>query len=727
MMTVSSKPDPARRPLSRRRMLALLGWTAAGITAIASTGASAFPVLPYRKPSTTVEAAGWVSLRPDGMYELWSPRAEMGQGIAIGLRQIVADELETDPARVRCLSPDTALIAPARATVGSDSLKDYGPLVAQAAATLAVAVRRIAARHLGSTPDAVSLSGDRAVGPNGTAVALAALAADGPVLVDGETEAAVAPRFARADAAARHVGRPVPTDRIDTIVTADAPLYADDIRLPGMVYGAMIRPDGVDGVVEAVDDSACRAIPGYIGLIEVDGTYGLLAERRWALARAMAAVSVKETHDETVSTRSVMAAIDIDAGLDGGRLEHVPHGGAVDEDTAFDVDLRLDVPLAAHAAMEPRTAVARFTGDGGLELWTGTQDAFFVRNTVADDLGLDDEKVIVHNMRIGGAFGGRTLCFQELDAARLARAAGRPVHVQWSRRDEFRAAFHRPPSSHRIRASLDENGRIATWWHAFRSGHVIFTSAALGPVLRFATSFVADMGVARGSTPPYAAGTTRVEFEDVRLPVMTGPWRGLNAGPNCWAIETAIDQLARHAGQDPLDFRLANLPPEKARLADVLQRVAAMAGWRSRAASPGRSFGLACGVYKEMSYAAVVAEVDLSATPVKVVRLWCAHDCGLVVNPDQVRAQIEGNLVWGIGMALKEELVIEDGRIVAESHADYEMVRYSDVPALEIDLIDSTAAPTGAGETAIVAATAAVTNAIAAATGRPVTRLPYRG
>ena len=165
-------------------------------------------------------------------------------------------------------------------------------------------------------------------------------------------------------------------------------------------------------------------------------------------------------------------------------------------------------------------------------MWTGTQDPFFVRDSLADAFGLGRDKVVVHGMRMGGGFGARTIVAAEMEAARLAKLCGRPVKVQWSRSDEFRAGFHRPPSSHRIRLSADAAGRITNWHHAFRSGHIIFTSAAMGPGLQFATSFVADPGVARGSIPPYAADATRVEFEDVRLPVKTGPWRGLGAAAN---------------------------------------------------------------------------------------------------------------------------------------------------------------------------------------------------
>ena len=230
---------------------------------------------------------------------------------------------------------------------------------------------------------------------------------------------------------------------------------------------------------------------------------------------------------------------------------------------------------------------------------------------------------------------------------------------------------------------------------------------------------------ARGSTPPYAAGQLRVEFDDVRLPVMTGPWRGLGAAGNCWAIETAIDALARKSGADPIDFRLRNLPAGHRRLAETLRRVAAMARWNDRRRDGKVGYGVASGIYKEMSYAAAIARVERTGSGIRVSHMWCAHDCGRIVNPDQVRAQIEGNLVWGLGMALGERLDIADGRISAETFIDYAIPRFSDVPRIDVALIEGSSIPTGAGETAIACATAAITNAIGDLDGESVVALPW--
>lgn len=713
--------------LSRRRFLEALGWSAAGIT-VAAGGVGTFvprSVLPHRGAPTPADASAWLSLRPDGTIEILSPRAEIGQGIATAFRQIVAEETGLPFERIGFVHPRTDRLPPARATVGSDSIKDFAPLLARAAASLATTLRQLGAVRLDVPAGTVRLEDGVVVSGDGRRVPLGALAWSPLVLGAADIRGARARSFDRAISRAL-VGTSPEPDGLRALVTGSASLFADDMRLPGMVFGTALRAPRLGAELMAVDDGPARGVAGYLGLHRDGAFAGIVAESRGALERALLLLRASWSDRSPVTQASLDRAIDIDEALARGGLEHTPREDSIGAEGPFSISLRLDVPMAAHAAMEPRCAVARFEA-GRLEVWTGSQDVTFAQRVLADELGLDAEAVVVHGCRVGGGFGGRTIPTVELEAARLARLVGRPVKVQWTRADEFREAFYRPPSSHRILARLTPDGRIRDWHHAFRSGHVIFTSAAMGPLLQRATSFVGDPGVARGAIPPYAAARIRVEFEDVRLLVHTGPWRGLGAAPNVWAIETAIDALSRAAGRDPVAFRLANLPPEQARLRRVLERVAAVADWSSRRSTDEVGYGVACGIYKDMSYAAVVAEVALDGEAPRVRHLWCAHDCGLVVNPDGVRAQIEGNLVWSVGMALHERLGLADGHVSATSYGDYTLPRYSDVPGMTVELVDEGDPPSGAGETAIVAGTAAITNAIAAATGRVVTRLPFEG
>lgn len=666
--------------VSRRRLFSYGARIAAGITVFVAAPACAFiplPALPTRGMPPAEARVAWLRLLPDGRVRLYLPRQEMGQGITIALRQIVAEELDWELDRVEAVLSATADIQPVRSTVGSDSLKEFTEPVARAAALLRDHLRS------GDSRTEIVDSGQ-------------------PVMLRS-----LQPGINR-----RSIGTSQPTAQIADIVTG-RPLYAGDIQLPGMIFGLVLPADA----------SATVESPVWQVMLS-DGRGGLLCDAPGPLHAQAAQI-------DRATAQRPMPALDIDvAQARGRRLEHRLRGDSVDVDAAWTLDRRYDIPFAAHAQLEPRAAVARWhaQGDMRLEIWTGTQDAFFVRETLARHFGLSASQVLVHSCRIGGGFGSRTIVRQELEAALLAQTAGRPVKVQWTRADEFVSGFHRPASSHRIRARLDSAGRITDWWHGFCSGHVIFTSAAMPRWMQAITSFVKDPGVARGALPPYLAGKMRVEFSDIRLPVDTGPWRGLGAGPNGYAIESAIDELAALAGQDPLHFRLVNLDPQQARLKACLEQVAILSGWSERPRSgAGFGRGIACGIYKDSSYAAVVADVGIAADgAARVQRLYCAHDCGLVVNPDQVRAQIEGNLVWGIGTVLTEALPIEAGRVAAYTFADYPIPIMDAMPAIDIALLEPPGIPpSGAGETAMVGL-AAIGNAIAAATGPYVTTLPYR-
>jgi isoquinoline 1-oxidoreductase subunit beta len=689
-------------PALRRR--SLLHAAAAGVT-VTFLGGCALPVIPKRPTPDAASAMGWIRFS-GGRYTLYLPRAEMGQNILTALKQVACEELGVGWDQVDAILPGSHQVARVRATVGSESIKDFAVPLAQACATLRDALAA------GAPPGELKTA-ERPV------AALRSMSTDRRSL--------------------RHVGQRVPVEQGRAIVMGE-PLFAADIQRPGLVHGRVLRAPVSPELRSrpgALDEPAARAVPGFVAVVrdarlllgESVGI-GIVARTPGALDRIERALAVQWQVDGAFEQADVDDKIDIDRQLEGNpRRANRIHNDPVETRGRWDLDLRLDVPLAAHAPLEPRAAVAEFSASGQLDLWVGTQDVYYQRDVVAKRLGLDEQRVVVHGQRVGGAFGGKTICTVELEAALLALAAQAPVKVQWTRAQEFRQAFHRPPSSHRIRARL-KDGRIDQWWHSFVSSHILFTNAVLPPWLQRITDVIGDDGVARGAALPYRVAARRTEFDVVRLPVFTGPWRGLGAGPNGFAIESAVDECALLAGIDPVRFRLDHAADP--RLARVLERAAAAAGWVATApqgAAQGSGYrvgrGVACGIYKAMSYAAVVADVEVDTDGrVKVTRLVCAHDCGRVINPDQVRAQCEGNLVWGVGMALFEHLAVAGSQVAAASFADAPIPRIDDVPPMHIEWVDEGDAPTGAGETAIVAASASVANAIRNATGVRVQRLP---
>ncbi|MEM7017132.1 MAG: molybdopterin cofactor-binding domain-containing protein [Pseudomonadota bacterium] len=681
----------------KRRAFLMSAGAALGVGLTVTFAVScSLPVIPKRPEPKAQDGLGWIRFI-GGQYTLFLPRVEMGQNIATAMKQVACDELGVSWEQVTLTLPSTQDTERVRATVGSESIKDFTLPLAQACATLRGAIA--AGQTVGElTAKEYPINQLRVFQGN-----------------------------------RRYVGQPAVLEQVDDIVYGQ-PLYAADIRRPGMLFGRVLRapvsPE-LTSQLSSLDETAARVVPGFVALIQdkllkqgkSEGV-GIVAETPHSLAQVALALNPQWRTDEQFEQADIDQAIDIDRRLQQGSLSYQVMGDTMDNDADWDVDLRFDIPLAAHAPIEPRAAVAEFGADGSLQLWVGAQDIFYQRDVMAKYFGLDTSKVTVHSQRVGGAFGGKTICTVEMEAAVLARAAEKPVKVQWTREQEFQYGFFRPPSSHRIRARL-RDGRLDQWWHAFASSHILFTNAAMPEWLQWFTDFIGDPGVERGSQLNYRANRRRVEFDLVRLPVFTGPWRGLGAGPNYLAIESAIDECARQAAIDPITFRLQHI--EDVRLARVLSAVADTAPEKARLEAPDKRHGrgVACGIYKAMSYAAVMAEVEVDAKgQVQVTRVVCAHDCGQVINPDQVRAQCEGNLMWGIGMIFTDGLSVEASKVSAMQFSDAPIPRMPDAPMIETILIDEDELPTGAGETVIVGAAGAIANAIRDATGVRLTRFP---
>lgn len=724
--------------MNRRDFLRSLGWSAAGITVTFAAGCAPMPPIPKRPLPQAAEGLAWIQLGSDGRFSLIAPRHELGQNILTALKQIAAEELGVDLALIDARVHDTDEIPIVRATVGSESIKAFALPLARAAATLRESIVERAAAQLQLAKDAVRILPSGIAVGDGREIAFARIVGESPAVLADAAPDVVLRSFAAGEK--RVVGKAARLHEVDEIVTGQA-LFVADVRLPDMLHGAILRPPThalLGGRLVSLDERAAKAIPGFFAVVrEKVGErelVGAVAANPWSLRKVVAALAPQWTTQGSFDGDTIDRLVDVDQALAKGGLRHSLAAATVVDEGRWDVDLRIDLPLAAHAAIEPRAAVARFDSERKprLELWAGSQSAFYVRDYVAWAMDLAKDDVLVHSRRVGGGFGARATCTVELEAALLSRAAGRPVKVQWSRPEEFQQSYHRPPFAHRLRIRLGPGGKMTDWHHAFLSSHIIFTNALLPPWMQALTDFVGDQGVARGALAPYAVTRKRIEFDARPLPVYTGPWRGLGAGPNGLAIETAVDEAARVAGRDPLAFRLAHLPDEHVRLKRCLEAVARLATWRGaeipRAVGDTRTAqGLACGIYNESSYVAVIAEaeVDSASGQVRLLHLFAAHDCGQVINPDQVRAQVEGNLVWGIGMVLKERLAIENSQIKERYFGEYSLPSIRDVPPMTIELIaDGRDPPSGAGETAIVAAAGAIGNALSRALERRITRFP---
>lgn len=722
-----------RRGVTRRRVLIGGGLAIGGIIALVSS-CSLIPPIPSSAESTDEDAVSWVRLRPDGRFEFLNPRQEMGQQVATGLRQIVAEELGMPPGSIRIVQPNTNQIPPTRRTAGSDSIRLWAMPLAKASAALHLALVRRAALRLGVAAGDLRATAEGFSAGAGKSVTYKQLGGAGPALISASEVRAARPKSLRPGTPKRWVGKSTKPDEHRNIVTGTT-TYARDVRIKNLAYGHVFRPPVPDADLKKVSAGKAASLPGYVGLVVEkadailgNGAFvGVVAETPFQLEAIIEAVKVTWSHASPIQQKDIDRMIDVDRALKGLGLEHTLVAGDVRMKGKWDVDARIDFPFAAHGPMEPRSATA-LVKDGRVTIWTGTQDAFFVRLVVARVLGLAEAKVEVRCQRSGGAFGGRTLIYAEPEAARLAAKTGRPVKVQWSRTEEFRNSFSRPPTSQRVRARLTGDGRIADWSHAIVSGPILYPSVIPSwtyPVIDLLT----DKGVSRSAASPYKAARANTSFSDIRLPIHTGPWRSLGAAANVFAIEMAVSELARIARRDPLAFRLANMAADQTRLASTLKHVARMAKWGKVVPSAGsrRARGIACGIYKG-AYISFVADVRVGAAgAIKVEHVYCAADCGLVINPDLVRAQIEGCIVWGLGMTLSEGFDIEDGAPAPENFDTYEMPRITQIPAMSIELIGAGEnSPTGMGETGMVAIGAAIASAVVEVTGKPVRRLPIR-
>ncbi len=653
---------------------------------VAIGGCSLIPPIPARPGVDTESARGWISFA-EGRYRFILPRAEMGQGIEIALQQVICAELGIGLRELETVYHQSSGSPPSRATVGSESVQDFAIPIAQAAASLR---------------DAVESGGN--IGQ--------------VTVVEREIDSL---RFWRDTS---FIGGS-PNDETHAKLTKGALPFTADVAVAGMVFGRVLRAPAsleLKSIPSRYNLEAAQSVSGFIDVLDDDALtlgksvgLGILAASNDALNDIERVLSVEWSVEEKILNLEDHE-VDVD--------RHFPE--FPDGDGAL--DLRFDIKAAPHNPIEPRSALADMQGDR-LHIWTGSQDIFYVRDTISRNLGWEAERILVHSMRIGGAFGGKTICNVEWEAARLATHSGKPVQVQWTRAQELANAFHRPPVSYRIQAAMVD-GEISSWTQRIASSHILLTNAVLPDWLQgIAGTFIDDAGVTRGSVPPYKTRDFETDVQMCRLGFHTGPWRGLGAGPNATAIESALDELCIANGTDPLSFRVKNATDE--RLSRVCDSVGTLSNGKTRKAysvmGKRYGYGMAAGIYKGKSYAAAVAEVSVdSSGNVKVEHIWCTHDCGKVINPDRVKAQIEGNIAWGVGLVLRDTLSTRNGAVQSRSFFDCPIPRMSEMPSIEIELVEPDENPTGAGETMIVAAPGAIANAIRNATGMRPTQFPVQ-
>ena len=674
--------------------------------------------------------ARWLRVHRDGSVTVYSGKVEIGQVILTALAQIAAEELGIAPTRIRVVAADTDASPDEGVTSGSLSIQDSGAALRRACAQARSLLLERAAARLGVSTADLRVE-DGAVQARGRSTSFWECADDS--LFDCEIDETLA---LKSPGAYRLVGKSAPRlDLPDKI--AGRPRFIQDMAPPGMLYGRAVRPPHGFAALTSLDDGKVKAIPGVVAVVRDGAFVGVIAEREEV------AISARRALRRAASWKDAdPLPQDIHAWLKAHAVEHRVISEKADAEAQSRATKTLEAsytkPYISHAPIGPSCAIAQFQG-GKLLVWSHSQGIFNLRRDLATALGMREGAIVVRHVEGSGCYGHNGADDVALDAALLARATGgRPVQVQWMRDDEFAWAPCGPAMALTLRASLASDGGIVDWRHELWSnGHSARPGRSDNPALvaawhlarpfkrPAAINMPLPAGAAdRNAVPLYDFPSQRVVNHYVReMPVRTSALRSLGAYANVFAIESFMDELADAAGLDPVEFRLRHLKDERART--VVEAAAQCANWTGWTPAEGRGHGIGFAKYKNLgAYCAVVAEVEVD-NEVRVKRLVLAVDVGLVINPDGVINQIEGGAIQSTSWTLKEQVKLDARGITSLGWEEYPVLKFSEVPAVEVELIDRPELPSvGAGEAAQGPTGAAIANAVAHALGLRVRELP---
>jgi isoquinoline 1-oxidoreductase len=649
--------------------------------------------------NTPQEIGAWLHIGEDGAVTVYTGKVEIGQNVRTSLAQAVAEELRCPVGDIRMVMADTAKVPYDAGTFGSGSTPRMFPQLGRAAAAAREVLLDLAADEAKADRGSLTVADGKVSGPGGKPSFTFGQLTKGKKLTKTVGQAATTPADKWTVA-----GTSVPKADGRAYVTG-AHQYCSDIRREGMLFGKVLRPAAIKATLASIDAKAAEAMPGVT--VVRDGDFvGAVAPTAHAAAEAVAAIKAEWKTVPQVSSEELFKHLKETArggggggfggggGRGGGNQGSVEAGLKAADKT---VQATYTVAYIAHVPLEPRAAVAEWA-DGKLTVWTGTQTPFRVRDNLASTFKIPPDRVRVVVPDMGSGYGGKHNAETPVEAARLAKAAGKPVKLVWTREEEFTWAYFRPAGVIEIHAGAKADGTLTAWeFHNYNSG-----GSAIGT--------------------PYAVPNRKIEFHSTDAPLRQGSYRALAATANCFARESAMDELAHAVGLDPLEFRLKNLKDD--RLRAVLEAAAKRFGWGKEKPAAGRGFGIAGGTEKG-SYVASCAEVEVGKGQVRVVRAVTAFECGAVVNPDHLTNQVEGAVVMGLGGALFEHIDFKDGKVLNANLTDYRVPRFKDAPLLETVLVDrKDLQSAGAGETPIVAIAPAVGSAIFRATGTRLRSMP---
>lgn len=643
------------------------------------------------------DIGAWLHIGEDGAVTAFTGKVECGQNARTLLTQVVAEELRVTPAVIKMVMADTALTPFDAGTFGSRTTPTMAPQLRQAAVAARERLLDLAAETWKANRATLQIADGKITDPH------ARKTLDFGALTKGRkwTEAIRADVAVTPPAQWKIEGTSVPKVNGRDIVTGKHQ-YTTDVRRPGMLTGKILRPAALNATLTSADITRAQAIPGVT--VVRDGEFvGVAAPDASAASRALEAIKAEWKTTPQSSSKELFEVLKKPIEEDGRQRRDSGFTQGTIEEGMAQAEAKLQqtytVAYIAHAPLEPRAAVAEWNEDK-LTVWTGTQRPFGVRGELAQAFGIPEERIRVIVPDTGSGYGGKHTGEAAIEAARLAKAAGKPVKLVWTREEEFTWAYFRPAGVIEVSGGARKDGTLTAWeFHNFNSG---------GSAIRTL----------------YTVPHQKIAFHPSQSPLRQGSYRGLAATANHFARESFMDELAHAVQREPLAFRLKNLKDE--RLRAVLEAAAERFGWNEKKRAADRGIGIAGGSEKG-SYVATCVEVAVErpSGKVRLVRAVTAFECGAVVNPDHLRDQVEGAVVQGLGGALTEAIAFEDGKILNPRFSRYRVPRFSDVPALETVLLDRKDLPSaGAGETPIVAIAPAIGNAIFQATGKRLRALP---
>jgi isoquinoline 1-oxidoreductase beta subunit len=664
----------------------------------------------------------WLQIATDGKVKIWCGKSEMGQGPRTALPMIVAEELDADWGQVEVVQAYYDRKYGNQGTGGSTSVRTSWEPLRKAGATGRAMLLGAAAQQWG-----VEVSTCRAE------KGVVTHAASGRKLTYGQLAEAAGKLEVPKEAALKEpkdfhlVGRELARTDTPPKVTGQA-AYGIDVRLPGMLYASVQHCPVFGGKVVKFDGSKAKAVAGVKQVVQTSKGVAVVAENSWAAFRGRAALDVTWDEGPHAGDNSEMLHKQMED-LTAKPAKQVRNDGDVEAAlgaAAKRVEAMYELPFLSHSPMEPMNCTAHVTADR-CEVWAPTQAPAWVHRTAKQITALPDEKIRVNVTLLGGGFGRRWFQGEVEDAIEVAKLVGQPVQLIWTREDDTQHGFYRPVNMHRLAAGLDAAGWPVAWHHRLASTSIL---TSLQPDTK--TPEATEIGGAADF--PYMVPNVRVEYASASSHVPRGWLRSVEHSFNAFVVQSFLDELAHAAGKDPYEYRMHLLrEPRKltyddetldtARLRRVLEVAAEKAGW-GKPLPKGRGRGLAHH-WSFHSYVAQVAEVTVGGDDgLRVDRVVCAVDCGTVVNPNILRAQLEGGIVYGLA-GMFSEITIERGRVVQSNFHDYAVPRMQQAPKVEVYVVPSTLPPTGVGEPGAAPAPAAVANAIFAATGKRIRKLPF--